>query len=142
MSKEQEIREVFERFGGTLSTRRLAELLVECGTFDEDELLHLAMRQIQNIARRALKDIDRQGLPYAGPSGPEPKEEAAGDDATERQSPVWVQRELWDYDTACYNLHERAGGIMADVKIYKRLRTWTEGKFGQAPADPFGWNPD
>lgn len=125
-SYHDEILRVFREAGEPIPTRVLAHRCVEAGVFPSDWLESAAIRAVQNVCREALKTSDIHGLPFAG------RTTMSDDDG----SPLWAQRELWDYETYAINIAEHEGQARANIKKARLLADECREKFGRSPSVP------
>lgn len=119
------IRGVFRTAGG-MSTVRLAQSCMMRGVFPDEWKEAAAMTAAQSECRKALKDADSNGLPFAGRTGRRDKD--GGE--------VWEQREFWSYGTYELNIGENVKQRNANHE--KALLLWQEcrAKYQQAPDIP------
>lgn len=126
-NRRQQIRDLFEELGGLVPTHQLAEACIERGIFGYDDLRRLHLTAVQSECRKALKETDAVGLPFAGP--------AAMGDVTGEAAP-WIQRKLWSYDEYESNIADRVKGEIADHGVIVRLRDECLERYERAPKIP------
>lgn len=105
------------------STRTTAQRCIDAGVFSQEWLESAAIRSAQAAVRKALKTCDIQGLPIAG------KTNVVDDNG----APVWVQRELWDYDTYALNIGQYVDQGDANYQKAADLAVECRTKYGRAP---------
>jgi hypothetical protein len=118
------ILDLFRGGDGPVSTRMLAHRCLDAGVFDQEWQESAVIRAAQEECRGVLKGCDIHGLPIAGKT-------AETDDTG---APLWVQRELWDYDTYALNIGEYANQRDRNHEKALLLRNECRRKFGRAPA--------
>ena len=97
-SKHNQIMAVYTNNGGSMTVFRLTRLCHAAGVWDDQEWHQMAYRGAKTQVHRALKTKDSSGLPLVGVS----PTRVGG-------AYVWVQTELWDYETALFNLDMLCG---------------------------------
>lgn len=120
------ILEVFRSAGEPLSTRTLALRCMDEGVFPDDWRANALVRAAQDECRSVLKDCDIHGLPFAG------KTNRSDDDG----GPLWIQREMWDFETYALNIHEHLDQRDKNHQKALLLQADCRRKFGRAPAIP------
>lgn len=125
ISRDQRIRDEFVRVG-PMSTNAFAHHLVAVGFYSDEDLVTMHIRAIQAEARKALKQPDEAGLPFAGQTT---KEDDGG-------TIVWMMRQLWDFDDYSLNVKELVG--QRDTLHWQAARLADEcrDRFGHAPTVP------
>lgn len=124
MSKHyhHEIRRVFADVG-PVSTRTLARKCIDADVFDAAWLESATVRAVQRECRKALRETDGIGLPFAG------KTTETDDDG----SPVWAQRELWDRETYYLNIEQHIDQRDRNHDRAVLLHNECLRKYGEAP---------
>lgn len=122
-SRNQRIRDLFAQGGGSMTTKQLAGYCLAYGVWDDAERGEFEIKEAQKRVRDALKEVGRDGLPFAGQTA------RKGDDG----GALWAQRPLWqfpDYELNCRDLvsqrdtlHQRALALADEC----------EDRFGQRP---------
>lgn len=130
-TRRDEILAVFDKYGGMLSLRRLAQLCWEAGLWDPDEQRHMAFAAAKRECHEALKTKNSLGLPVAGPSTK--KDGAAA---------IWMQLQLWDYETAVHNLAIRVRQLEKDTDGLECLWRYVHERWGTAPPIPTWTYPE
>jgi hypothetical protein len=131
LTRKDAILEVYRRHGGSMSVRHLAQLCWDEGVWDESARRHMAFAAAKREVQTALQAKDGQGLPLAGPSM-----------RLEGRARVWVQLELWDRETAVYNLGMRLRGIDKDYATAIAIHEYIDKRWGNAPPIPEWSFPD
>lgn len=126
MNVHDAILDVFRSAGEPLSTRTLALRCISEGVFPEDWQANALVRAAQEECRSVLKGCDIHGLPFAG------KTTLSDDDG----APLWVQRDLWDFDTYALNIGEYLRQRDQNHEKALLLRNECRSRFGRAPAIP------
>jgi hypothetical protein len=119
-----DILDLFRGGDGPVSTRMLARRCLDAGVFDEEWRESAVVRAAQEECRGVLKGCDIHGLPFAG------KTSGSDDDG----APLWVQREMWDFDTYALNITEYANQRDRNHEKALLLRDECRRKFGRAPS--------
>ena len=125
-SYREAILRVFRESAEPLSTRSLAHRCIEAGVFPDEWLESAAIRAVQTECRDALKTSDIRGLPFAG------KTVRTDEDG----SPLWAQRDVWDYATYEINIVEHATQARQNIDKAALLADECRGRYGRAPAVP------
>lgn len=119
------IRNLLADMGGA-STREVAQAAIDGGIFSAQEIDAMVVRAVQSLCRRALKELDPSGKPYAGQTT----------DIAEDGGPIWKNRGLWnpaDYDV---NVAEYRSAVYENHRIGSRLADECEDRFGERPFMP------
>lgn len=126
MNIHDTILKVFRSAGEPLSTRTLARRCIEEGVFPEDWQANALVRAAQEECRSVLKGCDIHGLPFAGKT-------SRSDDGG---APLWVQREMWDFETYALNIEEYLRQRDQNHEKALLLRNECQSRFGRTPEIP------
>lgn len=111
-SRAKEIRDLFERLGGSMTAERLTHLCIDAGIFTPIDLENRAIRAATDEVRAALRELDAVRLPWAGQSGEKPE---AG------EAREWKQRAFWDELDYEFNVCDRSNQLMGDYAVIRGL---------------------
>lgn len=116
----------FRSSDGPLSTRALALRCIDNGVFPTEWLQSASVRAAQEECRSVLKSCDIHGLPIAGKTSQRDEDGA----------PLWLQREMWDYDTYALNISQYLDKRDQNHQKALLLQDACRKKFGMAPPLP------
>jgi hypothetical protein len=124
-TRRDEILAIYDKYGGMLSLRRLTQYCWEEGVWNAEDQRHMAFAAAKRECHAALQTKNSLGLPVAGQS---PRK-----DGTAR---IWVQLQLWDEDTARFNLAMRLRQVEKDYDTIEAIWRYYEQRWGNAPPIP------
>ncbi len=121
VSASEQVRQVFEQSGGSLSTPELAALChaLAIEGFTDADAEKAAMRHFQSQCRKALKAKDATGLPFAGRA-------ASGEGQ-------WIARRFWDVADYRLNITEYVDQRDENDRIAMSLGAECADRFGVDP---------
>lgn len=126
LPREQRIRKVFEDNGSAMSVPALARACVDSDVFTPDEMKLIAMKEIGNICRRALRVKDDGGLPSVG----------ATTETDEDGAPVWKARQGWLFPEYEMHVASHIGQRNEDHLVALKLAAEAEARFRMKIAIP------
>jgi hypothetical protein len=129
-TRQEQIRDVFAReLRGWGSIRRLAEIVIERGLYEDDELEQAAVRAVMRDCKSAMKVRGDEGMPFAMPS-------AETDSDDESGAPIWKQPRLFDLADFEVYIANESKSLMSDYVSLTKVRDYCLARFGTAPAIP------
>jgi len=132
----EQIRELFRREGGLMSTRRLAKLVLPSGIYTDEQLAEMQIRGIQADCRRALTSCDAWGRPTAIALAPKAGADSDDNEGEPEQGRLWQDLVACDKAQIAYSILERCTGIDRDYSAMLKLVDYSIERFGTAPAIP------
>ena len=121
-SKAEQIRENW-RLWGAMPIRQFVHRMRDEGIFDEQDREAAEIRGLCADTRKALKENDEHGVPFAGP-------------IEKGRNPIWRQTEMWALEDFVFALSEGISALNADYAKLKTLQDLCRERFGTAPSLP------
>ncbi len=111
--KAANIRATWDALDAPQEINRFTHECIQSGIWSQDEMIGFAFNHAKNEVRTALRALDSQGLPFAGPSPTK---------ATTGSGQVWKQRTLWDIADYEFNVEERVSQVMGEYRVVEGLK--------------------
>lgn len=121
--EREAIRHLHQEMGGAnIPMDQLATEIVSESIFHPDRINAILLRGIKDEARRALKETEPSGLPYARSI----VDEETGEDG-------WTQIEMMGYEDLVMVIKKDYQRALEDAEKIKKLRRHSKKRFGDAP---------
>ena len=111
-AKKKTIRETWAALATPKSIKDFTHLCVQAGVWTQDELLDAGFKHAMDEVRVALRALDDQGLPFAGPTSTK---------AATGNGQIWKQRTLWEAMDYELNVTDRLTQLGGDYRIIEGL---------------------
>lgn len=123
--RAENIRSTFTEMGGS-SIRTTAVECMRRGVFGQEWLAEAGVTAAMDVVRRALKQADINGLPFAGMTR----------DIDIEGAHLWARRDLWTMEDYHLNIEQNVDKRDANHTRAVLLRQECLNRFGEAPAIP------